>query len=85
MIHFCVVFVWMILWSPVLSKLNSLVLWQINPEKAREEFRTATKNNGGAGVKDLMDGMGLGLIAEQVKLFLQFLTLQLELIVIFPW
>ncbi|OMO49606.1 Arsenical pump ATPase, ArsA/Get3 [Corchorus olitorius] len=40
---------------------------QINPEKAREEFRDASKNNGGSGVKDFMDGMGLGMLAEQLR------------------
>lgn len=49
------------------EKLNVL-LGQINPEKAREEFRSAGQNNGGSGVKDFMDGMGLGLIADQVNL-----------------
>jgi hypothetical protein len=39
---------------------------QINPEKAREEFRTASQKNGGTGVKDFMDSMGLGVLAEQV-------------------
>ncbi|TYI07705.1 hypothetical protein ES332_A10G244900v1 [Gossypium tomentosum] len=39
---------------------------EINPEKAREEFRDAAKNNGGTGVKDFMDGMGLGMLAEQL-------------------
>ncbi|EOY18703.1 hypothetical protein QUC31_006380 [Theobroma cacao] len=39
---------------------------EINPEKAREEFRDASKNNGGTGVKDFMDGMGLGILAEQL-------------------
>jgi hypothetical protein len=39
---------------------------QINPEKAREEFRTANQKNGGTGVKDFMDSMGLGVLAEQV-------------------
>ncbi|XVE68848.1 hypothetical protein DITRI_Ditri09bG0102600 [Diplodiscus trichospermus] len=39
---------------------------EINPEKAREEFRDATKNNGGTGVKDFMDGMGLGMLVEQL-------------------
>lgn len=42
-------------------------LWQINPEKAREEFRDVSKKNGGTGVKDFMDGMGLGMLADQVK------------------
>lgn len=42
---------------------------QINPEKAKEEFQTAAKSNGGSGgVKDFMDGMGLGMIADQVTL-----------------
>lgn len=39
---------------------------QINPEKAREEFRSASQANGGTGVKDFMDGMGLGMLVEQV-------------------
>ncbi|KAE8669198.1 ABC transporter G family member 24 [Hibiscus syriacus] len=39
---------------------------EINPEKTREEFRDAAKNNGGTGVKDFMDGMGLGMLAEQL-------------------
>ncbi|KAJ1403108.1 P-loop containing nucleoside triphosphate hydrolase [Sesbania bispinosa] len=38
---------------------------EINPEKAREEFRNAAKTNGGSGVKDFMDGMGLGMIVDQ--------------------
>ncbi|XP_022887911.1 ATPase ASNA1 homolog [Olea europaea var. sylvestris] len=43
-----------------------MLLWQINPEKAREEFRSVSQNNGGSGVKDFMDGMGLGMLAEQL-------------------
>ncbi|KAJ1406389.1 P-loop containing nucleoside triphosphate hydrolase [Sesbania bispinosa] len=39
---------------------------EINPEKAREEFRNAAKTNGGSGVKDFMDGMGLGMIVDQL-------------------
>uniref|UniRef100_A0A7N0RH93 ArsA/GET3 Anion-transporting ATPase-like domain-containing protein n=1 Tax=Kalanchoe fedtschenkoi TaxID=63787 RepID=A0A7N0RH93_KALFE len=39
---------------------------QINPEKAREEFRDASQKNGGTGVKDFMDGMGLGMLVEQL-------------------
>lgn len=42
---------------------------QINPEKAREEFRSATQSNGGSGIKDIMDGMGLGMLVEQVNPF----------------
>ena len=61
-------------------KLNSLVLCQINPEKAREEFRSATQKNGGTGVQDFMNGMGLGMLADQVKLYMEFLILQHNLI-----
>ncbi|KAK5833045.1 Putative arsenical pump-driving ATPase [Gossypium arboreum] len=39
---------------------------EINPDNAREEFRDATKNNGGTGVKEFMDGMGLGMLVEQL-------------------
>lgn len=39
---------------------------EINPEKAREEFRNVSKTNGGTGVKDFMDGMGLGMLVEQL-------------------
>ncbi|GFS35512.1 P-loop containing nucleoside triphosphate hydrolases superfamily protein [Actinidia rufa] len=40
---------------------------EINPEKAREEFRSASQKNGGTGIKDFMDGMGLGMIVDQLK------------------
>ncbi|KAM7263927.1 hypothetical protein ACFE04_001610 [Oxalis oulophora] len=39
---------------------------EINPENAREEFRSATGVNGGSGVRDMMNGMGLGMIADQL-------------------
>ncbi|KAG2653993.1 ATPase GET3B-like [Panicum virgatum] len=39
---------------------------EINPEKAREEFRAANQKNGGTGVKDFMDSMGLGVLVEQL-------------------
>ncbi|KDO46225.1 hypothetical protein CISIN_1g015096mg [Citrus sinensis] len=39
---------------------------EINPEKAREEFRNVTQKDGGTGVKDFMDGMGLGMLVEQL-------------------
>ncbi|XP_057475355.1 ATPase GET3B-like [Actinidia eriantha] len=39
---------------------------EINPEKAREEFRSASQKNGGTGIKDFMDGMGLGMIVDQL-------------------
>lgn len=50
----------------LVSDFNGLVLWQINPEKAREEFHTATQKNGSSGVKDLMGSMGLGMLGDQV-------------------
>ncbi|KAJ8759121.1 hypothetical protein K2173_004128 [Erythroxylum novogranatense] len=39
---------------------------EINPEKAREEFRTATQKDGESGVKDFMKGIGLGMIVDQL-------------------
>ncbi|KAH6838254.1 P-loop containing nucleoside triphosphate hydrolases superfamily protein [Perilla frutescens var. hirtella] len=51
---------------PVEGPISPLFALEINPEQAREEFRSASKNNGGSGVKDFMDGMGLGLIADQL-------------------
>ncbi|KAL4576967.1 hypothetical protein LXL04_013068 [Taraxacum kok-saghyz] len=39
---------------------------EINPEKTKEEFRSASQNNNGAGVKDFMDSMGLGMVSEQL-------------------
>ncbi|XP_028805895.1 ATPase ARSA1 [Neltuma alba] len=51
---------------PVEGPDYPLFALEINPEKAREEFRNATQKNGGSGVKDFMDGMGLGMIVEQL-------------------
>ncbi|XP_058182058.1 ATPase GET3B-like isoform X1 [Rhododendron vialii] len=45
---------------------SPLYALEINPEKAREEFRSANQKNGGSGIKDFMDGMGLGMIVEQL-------------------
>ncbi|KAK6933400.1 Anion-transporting ATPase-like domain, partial [Dillenia turbinata] len=45
---------------------SPLFALEINPEKAREEFRSATQKNGGTGVKDFMDGMGLGVLAGRL-------------------
>uniref|UniRef100_J3LIU1 ArsA/GET3 Anion-transporting ATPase-like domain-containing protein n=1 Tax=Oryza brachyantha TaxID=4533 RepID=J3LIU1_ORYBR len=53
-------------WFKVEGPEAPLFALEINPEKAREEFRTATQKNGGTGVKDFMDGMGLGMLAEQL-------------------
>ncbi|KAK3034112.1 hypothetical protein RJ639_034464 [Escallonia herrerae] len=51
---------------PVAGPDSPLFALEINPEKAREEFRNVSKKNGGTGVKDFMDGMGLGMIVEQL-------------------
>lgn len=51
---------------PVEGSDFPLFALEINPDKAREEFRDATKNNGGTGVKEFMDGMGLGMLVEQL-------------------
>ncbi|XP_047078046.1 ATPase GET3B-like [Lolium rigidum] len=45
---------------------SPLFALEINPEKSREEFRTINQKNGGSGVKDFMDGMGLGILADQL-------------------
>ncbi|CAN1238101.1 ATPase GET3B [Linum grandiflorum] len=49
---------------------SPLFALELNPEKAREEFRTASQSNGGTGVKDFMEGMGLGMLVEQLCMFL---------------
>lgn len=51
---------------PVEGPDSPLFALEINPEKAREEFRNASQKNGGTGVKDFMDGMGLGMLVEQL-------------------
>ena len=56
------------------------MLQQINPEKAREEFRSAGQKSGGTGIKDFMDGMGLGVLADQVRLFIWGPSLLLDTI-----
>lgn len=50
-----------------------MVIPQINPEKAREEFRSASQKNGGTGIKDFMDGMGLGMLVDQVDIVFKLL------------
>lgn len=52
--------------APVEGTDSPLFALEINPEKSREEFRTINQKNGGTGVKDFMDGMGLGILAEQL-------------------
>ncbi|XP_023753092.1 ATPase GET3B [Lactuca sativa] len=39
---------------------------EINLEKTKEDYRSASQNNDGAGVKDFMGSMGLGMVAEQL-------------------
>ncbi|KAL6955946.1 ATPase get3b [Sarracenia purpurea var. burkii] len=51
---------------PVEGPDSPLFALEINPEKAREEFRSVSQKNGGSGIKDFMDGMGLGMLVEQV-------------------
>ncbi|KAL6552805.1 ATPase get3b [Orobanche hederae] len=51
---------------PVQGSDFPLFALEINPEKSREEFQSASRKSGGSGVKDFMDGMGLGLIADQL-------------------
>ncbi|KAL8159865.1 hypothetical protein V2J09_001402 [Rumex salicifolius] len=51
---------------PVEGPDSPLFALEINPEKSREEFRSASKDNGGTGVKDFMDSMGLGMVADQL-------------------
>ncbi|CAM0944198.1 unnamed protein product [Alopecurus aequalis] len=52
--------------APVEGTDSPLFALEINPEKSREEFRTINQKNGGSGVKDFMDGMGLGILADQL-------------------
>ncbi|XP_020255500.1 ATPase GET3-like isoform X2 [Asparagus officinalis] len=51
---------------PVDGLDSPLYALEINPEKARDEFRSASQKNGGTGVKDFMDSMGLGMLADQL-------------------
>ncbi|XP_015581020.1 ATPase GET3B [Ricinus communis] len=51
---------------PVQGVDSPLFALEINPEKARQEFDTISQKSGGNGVKDLMDGMGLGMLADQL-------------------
>ncbi|XP_042414085.1 ATPase GET3B-like isoform X2 [Zingiber officinale] len=51
---------------PVDGLDGPLFALEINPEKAREEFRSANKTSGSSGVKDFMDSMGLGMLVEQL-------------------
>ncbi|XP_031274072.1 ATPase ARSA1-like isoform X2 [Pistacia vera] len=51
---------------PVEGVDSPLFALEINPEIAREEFRSASQKSSGGGMKDLMDSMGLGMLADQL-------------------
>ncbi|XP_030457439.2 ATPase GET3B-like isoform X1 [Syzygium oleosum] len=51
---------------PVEGVDSPLYALEINPEKSREEFRTASQKNSGGGIKDLMESMGLGAMVDQL-------------------
>ncbi|GAV62519.1 ArsA_ATPase domain-containing protein [Cephalotus follicularis] len=51
---------------PVEGPDYPLFALEINPEKAREEFQNVTQKDGGSEVQDFMDGMGLGMLVEQL-------------------
>ncbi|CAI5459057.1 unnamed protein product [Closterium sp. Yama58-4] len=55
--------------KPVAVEGTDLPLFamEIDPEQAREEFRSATGKDGGKGVKDFMDSMGLGGWIDQLS------------------
>ncbi|CAI5513140.1 unnamed protein product [Closterium sp. Naga37s-1] len=55
--------------TPVAVEGTDLPLFamEIDPEQAREEFRTATGKDGGKGVKDFMDSVGLGGWVDQLS------------------
>ncbi|PHU03898.1 hypothetical protein BC332_29149 [Capsicum chinense] len=51
---------------PVQGVDSPLYALEINPEKTREEFRATSQLHGDSGVKNLMDSMGLGMLADLV-------------------
>lgn len=52
---------------PVQGQHSSLFALEINPEKTKEEFRSASQHIGGTGAKDFLDSMGLGMLSEQLE------------------
>ncbi|KAG8655207.1 hypothetical protein MANES_04G017100v8 [Manihot esculenta] len=52
---------------PVEGVDSPLFALEISPEKAREEFRSKNQKSGDSGVKNLMDGMGLGTLSNQLE------------------
>ncbi|KAJ9540479.1 hypothetical protein OSB04_026985 [Centaurea solstitialis] len=51
---------------PIQGPSSPLFGLEINPEKTREDLRSASEANGGAGVKDAINSMGLGMVADQL-------------------
>ncbi|WMV56091.1 hypothetical protein MTR67_049476 [Solanum verrucosum] len=51
---------------PVQGVDSPLYALEISPERTREEFRAASQLHGDKGVKNIMDSMGLGMLAEQL-------------------
>ncbi|KAK4286430.1 hypothetical protein QN277_002987 [Acacia crassicarpa] len=51
---------------PVEGVDSLLYALEINPEKSMEEFQAASQNVDGGGLKNVMESMGLGMIANQL-------------------
>lgn len=51
---------------PVGGVDSPLFAIEINPERTRAEFQNASQKNGGSGVKNIMESMGLGMLADQI-------------------
>nr|GMD17605.1 ATPase ASNA1 homolog 2-like [Ipomoea batatas] len=56
---------------PVQGVDSPLYALEINPENTREEFRAVKQDHGADGVKDFMNSMGMGTLAEQVIEFVE--------------
>ncbi|XP_057483325.1 ATPase GET3B-like isoform X2 [Actinidia eriantha] len=56
---------------PVQGLDSPLYALEINPDKSREEFHAAGQKHGGSDIKNFMDSLGLGMLAEQVMQFLE--------------
>ncbi|CAL8465589.1 g5125 [Coccomyxa elongata] len=54
--------------KPVPVEGTALPLWglEIDPDRAKEDFRAFNARDNGKGTKDFMSGMGLGMITEQL-------------------
>ncbi|XVF05712.1 hypothetical protein REPUB_Repub05bG0196100 [Reevesia pubescens] len=51
---------------PVEGLNSPLFALEIDPDKAKEDFRSASQKNSGSAVKDFMNNMGLGMVADQL-------------------